>query len=349
MNARFVALVAGVFFFFLAVVTQGILPFVEPSARTNRRDRGGPHRFGPAQMDVDRGHRLHAAATARPARVSARGLLVLPFPIRASGDRRDAPLGSGERGRRIRLRRAAPVRHPAHRAGPDAGRAQIRRRVASTPISGIRACSPRIRSWRRIGACSMRPRSRSRSSMTGPAIAPSRRRRSPQALFDFGSKEQIKLTPNADGLLFVPHAGARQVPADLDAQQGIHRRHGQDRRRNGRARGPDRLCAEARYEPRQVARPVRAAGDRGHGRHPTALGRMDRLRQGGLRAAVHRLPRRQRRRQRAGCDLLVQPAPAELQRGRLQVQADPEAGADRWRPAADHHPWRARHSDAGLV
>ena len=36
MNARFVALVAGVFFFFLAVVTQGILPFVEPSARTNR-------------------------------------------------------------------------------------------------------------------------------------------------------------------------------------------------------------------------------------------------------------------------------------------------------------------------
>ncbi len=36
MNARFVALVAGVFFFFLAVATQGILPFVEPSARTNR-------------------------------------------------------------------------------------------------------------------------------------------------------------------------------------------------------------------------------------------------------------------------------------------------------------------------
>src|SRR5438876_738541 len=34
MSARFVALVAGVFFFFLAVVTQGILPFIEPSART---------------------------------------------------------------------------------------------------------------------------------------------------------------------------------------------------------------------------------------------------------------------------------------------------------------------------
>src|ERR1700747_3842970 len=34
MNARFVSLVAGVGFFFLAVLTQGILPFVEPSART---------------------------------------------------------------------------------------------------------------------------------------------------------------------------------------------------------------------------------------------------------------------------------------------------------------------------
>jgi len=35
MSARFVALVAGVAFFFLALITQGILPFIEPSARTN--------------------------------------------------------------------------------------------------------------------------------------------------------------------------------------------------------------------------------------------------------------------------------------------------------------------------
>src|SRR2546430_17397781 len=34
MSARFVVLVAGVFFFFLAVATQGILPFMEPSARS---------------------------------------------------------------------------------------------------------------------------------------------------------------------------------------------------------------------------------------------------------------------------------------------------------------------------
>jgi cytochrome c oxidase cbb3-type subunit I/II len=36
MNARTVALVAGVAFFMLAVVTQGVLPFIEPSARTTR-------------------------------------------------------------------------------------------------------------------------------------------------------------------------------------------------------------------------------------------------------------------------------------------------------------------------
>ena len=69
-----------------------------------------------------------------------------------------------------------------------------------------------------FGACSMRPRSASRSSMTEPAIGPSTRRRSLRRCSTLRGKEQIKLTPNADGLLFVPHAGARQVPAHLDAE-----------------------------------------------------------------------------------------------------------------------------------
>ena len=39
MSARFVAFVAGVGFFFLALITQGVLPFFEPSAppTTSRR------------------------------------------------------------------------------------------------------------------------------------------------------------------------------------------------------------------------------------------------------------------------------------------------------------------------
>ena len=103
MTARFVALVAGVFFFFLAVFTQGILPLIEPSARTTDVTAVVRTDLGQLKWMRDRGHRLHAAATTRAARVSARGLLVLPFPVRSSGDRRDAPLGSGERGRRICL------------------------------------------------------------------------------------------------------------------------------------------------------------------------------------------------------------------------------------------------------
>ena len=52
MSARFVTLVAGVFFFFLALVTQGFLPFFEPSARTTKVTVGGPHRSRSAQMDA---------------------------------------------------------------------------------------------------------------------------------------------------------------------------------------------------------------------------------------------------------------------------------------------------------
>ena len=131
MSARFVALVAGVGFFFLALITQGVLPFFEPSATHQPRDGRGPQRYRSAQMDGDLGHRLHAAGEARPACLSARGLLVLPFPVRAAGDRRDASLGTGERGGRICLRRAASVRHAAHRSGSDPSGAQIQRRVAS--------------------------------------------------------------------------------------------------------------------------------------------------------------------------------------------------------------------------
>ena len=177
MSARFVALVAGVFFFFAALITQGFLPFFEPSSRTNRVTAVVRTDFGQLKWMHDRGHRLHAAAAARPRHLSARGLLVLPFAIRAPGDRRDAPLGSGERVRRIRLRRAASVRHAAHRTGPDAGRAEIQRRVASRAFLesahafagfGHGALSRSVRRARS---------SRSRSSTTAPAAARSRRRR----------------------------------------------------------------------------------------------------------------------------------------------------------------------------
>ena len=87
MTARFVALVAGVLFFFLAVFTQGILTLLEPSARTTdvtavvRTDLGqlkwmltDATDYTPLQQ---RGRRVYLQ----------RGLLVLPFTVRASSDR----------------------------------------------------------------------------------------------------------------------------------------------------------------------------------------------------------------------------------------------------------------------
>ena len=41
--------------------------------------------------------------------------------------------------------------------------------------------------------------------------------------------------------------------------------------------------------------------------------------------------------------------PRNFSVGVVQVPAEPEAGTDRRRPVADHHPRRARHGDAGLV
>ena len=81
MSARFVTLVAGIFCFFLALITQGFLPFFEPSARTARVTAVVRTDLGQLKWMIDRGDRLHAAGTAGPRRLSARGLLVLPFPI----------------------------------------------------------------------------------------------------------------------------------------------------------------------------------------------------------------------------------------------------------------------------
>ncbi len=42
-----------------------------------------------------------------------------------------------------------------------------------------------------------------------------------EKLFDFSSKEPIRLIPNADGLLFVPMAATRQSAPHSDAARGI--------------------------------------------------------------------------------------------------------------------------------
>ena len=115
-----------------------------------------------------------------------------------------------------------------------------------------------------------------------------------EAIFDFSLEgtpaEHLRLTPNAEGLLFVPERGKYPViftPNDEFTGDTVQLAVMTDE-----LKGADRLPAEARHEPGQVARPVRAAAARGVRVRDAALGRVHRPRQGGLRAALRRLPRR---------------------------------------------------------
>ena len=111
-----------------------------------------------------------------------------------------------------------------------------------------------------------------------------------ETLFDFASKQQIKLTPNAEGLLFVPTQRTDKVPVivipnqeykgdtvkiaaetkDLEALLAYVQKLGMDR---GKWRDL--------FEPQQLEVT---------GRDFSALERMDRARQGGLPATMPRLP-----------------------------------------------------------
>jgi cytochrome c oxidase cbb3-type subunit I/II len=214
MNARFVALVAGVFFFFLAVVTQGILPFVEPSARTNRVT---------AVVRTDLGQ--------------------LKWMVTEATDY--TPLQ--QLGRRVYLREGCwychsqyvrPVTGETRRWGPVSEAGEY---VYDVPhLFGTRRIGPDLT---RVGlkysdewhlAHFWNPRMLSPDSIMSPYRELFDRPEEPvkivddgagnrtlertpatQSLFDFASTEQIKLTPNADGLLFVPMQARRKFPVVL--------------------------------------------------------------------------------------------------------------------------------------
>ena len=111
--------------------------------------------------------------------------------------------------------------------------------------------------------------------------------------------------------------------------------------------GARRLSAEARHQPRQVARSLRTAAARRHAGVAPAVRGMDRVRQGRLRAPLRGLPWREGRRQRPGRDVPAQGPAARIHCGRLQVPHHAYGLApDRRRSAAHHHARRARHRDA---
>jgi cytochrome c oxidase cbb3-type subunit I/II len=203
MTARFVALVAGVLCFFLAVFTQGILTLIEPSART---------------ADVTR--------------VVRTDLGQLKWTATEATDY--TPLQ--QRGRSVYLREGCwychsqyvrPVTGETRRWGPVSEAGEYTFDVPH--LFGTRRIGPDLT---RVGlkfgdewhyAHFWNPRMLTPESIMAPFRglfdAPEQRVKIvddgagnktlektslTQALFDFGSKEQMKLTPNTDGLLFVP-------------------------------------------------------------------------------------------------------------------------------------------------
>jgi len=211
MNARFVALVAGVGFFFLAVGIQGILPFAEPSARTHDVTR---------VVRTDLGQLKWVKSEATPYTPEE------------------------QHGRDIYLREGCwychsqfvrPVTGETRRWGPVSESGEYSYDVPH--LFGTRRIGPDLT---RVGlkysdewhlAHFWNPRQLTPESIMAPFRglfdAPSEPikivddgkgnralEKTPvtERLFDFNSKEQVKLTPNTDGLLFIPMAAQGKFP-----------------------------------------------------------------------------------------------------------------------------------------
>jgi len=211
MSARFVALVAGVFFFFLAVVTQGILPFIEPSARTTNVTAVVRTDFGQLKWAVTDAtdytplQKLGRQVYLREGCWYCHSQYVRPV---TGETRRWGPVSeAGEY--------AFDVPHlwGTRRIGPDLMRVGLKYsdewhlahfwnpRMLSpdsnmAPFRGLFEMPAELVKIVDDGAGN---RSLERTPVT-------------EKLFAFASKEQIKLTPNADGLLFVPMEARGKAP-----------------------------------------------------------------------------------------------------------------------------------------
>jgi cytochrome c oxidase cbb3-type subunit 2 len=218
MSARFVTLVAGILFFFMALITQGFLPFFEPSARTAKVT-------AVVRTDLGQLKWMQTKATAY------------------------TPLE--QRGRDVYLREGCWYCHSQY-VRPVTG--ETRRWGPVTESGEFVYDIPHLFGTRRIGPDLMRvglkysnewhfahfwnPRMLSPNSIMAPyrglfetpakavaivddASGNRTLEKTPltEKLFDFASKEPIRLTPNADGLLFVPMQARGKAPIILTPQE----------------------------------------------------------------------------------------------------------------------------------
>ena len=211
MNARFVALVAGVGFFFLAVITQGVLPFVEPSARSTLVT--AVVRTGLGELKWVKTH----ATDYTPLQHAGRQVYLREgcwychseYVRPVTGEtRRWGPVSeAGEY--------AFDVPHlwGTRRIGPDLTRVGLK---YSDEWHLAHFWNPRMLTVDSIMAPyrglfdTPGPPVKTLSDGSGKvtlAQTPVTTR-----LFDFASKDQFKLTPNTSGLLFVPTAARGKFP-----------------------------------------------------------------------------------------------------------------------------------------
>jgi cytochrome c oxidase cbb3-type subunit I/II len=218
MSARFVTLVAGVFFFFLALVTQGFLPFFEPSARTSRVT-------AVVRTDLGQLKWMQTNATAYT-ELEQRGRDVYlregcwychsQFVRPVTGEtRRWGPVTeSGEFAFDI------PHLFGTRRIGPDLMRVGLK---YSNEWHFAHFWNPRMLSPDSVMASyrGLFERPTQAVAIVDDGAGNRTLEKTPltETLFDFASKEPIRLTPNADGLLFVPMQARGKAPIILTPQE----------------------------------------------------------------------------------------------------------------------------------
>ncbi|SJM30580.1 cbb3-type cytochrome c oxidase subunit II [Mesorhizobium delmotii] len=211
MSARFVTLVAGIFFFFAALVTQGFLPFFEPSARTNRVTAVVRTDFGQLKW------MMTEATDYTPLQQLGRDVYLREGcwychsqyvrPVTGETRRWGPVTESGE------FAYDVPHLFGTRRIGPDLMRVGLK---FSDEWHLAHFWNPRMLSPDSIMAPYRglfdEPEQPVKIVDDGAGNRTLERTPVSEGLFDFASKEQIRLTPNADGLLFVPMQARGKAP-----------------------------------------------------------------------------------------------------------------------------------------
>ena len=218
MSGRFVFLVAGIACFFAALITQGFLPFFEPSSRTN-------HVTAVVRTDLGQLKWLRTEATDyTPQQLQGRKIYLREgcwychsqFVRPVTGEtRRWGPVSeSGETAYDV------PHLFGTRRIGPDLMRVGLK---YGDEWHLAHFWKPRMLSPDSIMApyrgLFERPAQPIKIVDDGAGARTLEKTPVTEKLFDFAAKQRIQLTPNADGLLFVPSAARDKAPIIVTPRQ----------------------------------------------------------------------------------------------------------------------------------